>query len=307
MTLSEQENEYLKELTEDGVRHSTKGTVAYEILCMYTELTADKFDEMEEMADEQLQKAGIEFEEEFDEEYRFEDDESEREQRVMFLPPAFKSQLDDLDGYLSTILSDCLDKYSRSEYDDRAERIDAKREVLTEGISVSQTNPEASEEPEEEEETEYTHEHLGDYEYHAEEVKQTTQARVDYLQEYIDRLGEEAPTKYPVSREEVFNLAKNFYFCVDETAENYADLVDLDQSVVDMKEGREWIEDDYVQFNIESTLEKGKSKLDDYTQDIDMYKKHAELLSVEYDVYVRVEDGDYYLVHDPEKTGVVEA
>jgi hypothetical protein len=235
VTLSEQENEYLKELTLDDVRHSTKGTVAYEILCMYTELNPDKVGELEEAVDEQLSDAGIEFEEEFAEESRFDGDDTNRKQRVMWLPPSFKLQLDGLNGHLSTILSECLDKYSRSRFDDRSDRIEAKQALLEDvEVEVTEETVEQAEEPVEGGD-EYRFDSPEEYEDRASDVTQTTEARVSYLQEYLDVVARECgytSDRYPETHDELVPVAEELFTCSEPSAEKYANGVQIRQDEI---------------------------------------------------------------------------
>lgn len=298
VTLSEAENEYLKSLTNDNVRHSTKGIKASELVAMYTDPIYDPIDKLEARVDQELEEAGIEWEEDFSEESEIGDTTEDRKQRVMFLPPQVKSTLDDLDGYNSTILGECLNKYSRSEYDDRAERIEAKESLLESGESETT------------QEEKFRYEEVCLYPRHADEVKQTPAARSDYLQEYLDFMGENlgyTADFYPKTRDELIDLVLEFYGCSEPSAETYADRVSLRLHRVEQEKEDQYTESDEFRELVEDTKKWDSKTL--YPADYNYEMLLSNLSELEkHNIYLlhykQNWEDRYEAVHDPESDDV---
>lgn len=305
VTLSEAENEFLKSLTDEKIRHSTKGTMAYEVLAMYIDPIVDSIDELEQRVDQDLEEAGIEFSETFSTTSELDEDSGERKQRVLWLPSSFTDELDDIEGHLSSILGDALDKYSRSEYDDRKDRIEAKKALL-ERHGEGETN--TTEEDEEDEDSNFRYSFVYDYEEDADSVKQTPAARVEYFQEYLDLIGEDYGYQdplYPADQEEAKELAEDLFTCSEPSAEKYAERVTIrEEKVQEDREQAEkdaFISSDMYQKKVEEAKEDGYTQI---TSDGEKFQQIQDQLTTE-GIYILVTnelglEKVMGLVHDPE-------
>ena len=271
-------NDQLVRMSENGNTHYTKGVVLSEHIKQYSDEYNDGRDEYEQLVDSLLEEQGVTLVEETlfrDVELSDFGDMSDMNTAV-FLVETLDEQLPQRGK--SQLFIEAVEYYLKTPFRDRLHRINVKREILdykrgeieqeelselaTEWIDVEFV-PETddSQEDSDSEESTYRYETLEEYRESADQVKETAQARIQYLQEYIDLYAEvnsHTDEGYPKEQDHTAQIALNIFECSNPSAERYAEGVQIRTEKIEQEKEEAWTDSDHVQKAIDEAVESGE-------------------------------------------------
>lgn len=323
-------NDILVEIAEDGNNHFTKGVCATELIRMYSDEYNDGRDQHETDVNHQLSEEGVDLTEEVlhrDVELS-EFGDTRDVQTALFFTESFNSQLPQRGK--SQLITDAVEYYIKTPFVDRQHRIRVKREILRyergeveaeelselamEWIDVDPVQEtEVSQEDSGSEESAYRYETLEEYRESADQVKETAQARIQYLQEYIDLYAEVnsyTDEGYPKKQDHTVQIALNIYECSNPSAERYAEGVQIRTEKIEQEKEEAWTDSDHVQKAIDEAVENGEKTRWNFVEAEKMAERIDEFAvdgvymvreTVEYKTDTKTE---WKLVYDPKSEDV---